>query len=181
MSKRWHFASSFSGIGISSSLTCFRIHHVDKHSQMNSSEAALGLKGNSVINTKESSSHELIQNLNQSTPKLRKRSRPCSWQRRRKRRQLDSQEKAVPTSCTSIPTHKNGLPEKCGLKDDVSYYNEYVNRDFLEKFIQLSVLVYPLDHYGCRNYFHLTGIWVVDIKLWELDIDILHIKHFLKE
>ncbi|GMN39204.1 hypothetical protein TIFTF001_008433 [Ficus carica] len=116
VSKRQHFASSFCANGISCSLTCFSSHHEEKHRQMNLSEAALEIKVNSVINTKENSS--VIQNLNQSTPKLRKRSRPFSWQCHRKRRQLDSQETAVPTSCTSIPTHKNSLPEKCGLKEN---------------------------------------------------------------
>lgn len=120
MSKRKHAASSISSDGVSSSLTCFSSHHEDKQCQMNLSVAALEIKENSVKNNKYNSNQEVQQNSNQSIPKLRKRSRPYSWQRHRKRRQLDSQDTVVITSSTSIPIQKNMLSEKRGLKGNVS-------------------------------------------------------------
>ncbi|EXC16160.1 Telomerase reverse transcriptase [Morus notabilis] len=116
VSKRNHVASSISSDGVSSSFTCFSSHHEDKQCQMNLSVAALEIKESSVKNTKDNSNQEVQQNSNQSIPKLRKRSRPYSWQRHRKRRQLDSQDTVVITSSTSIPIQKNMLSEKRGLK-----------------------------------------------------------------
>ena len=90
------------------------------------SEAATEMQRDIMVNGKDNSSLGVLQNSNQNAEMVRKRSRPFSWQRRRKRRLLNSQEAAADAPCKTFMNCKNKSLEKCGLKDSARSYNTKV-------------------------------------------------------
>lgn len=115
-----NFSSSFSIDDPSSSINCVGSNdgislrtssqlHRGKHSRMSLSEAATPVIGSGINNTDGDSNEELHESSNQISAQIRKRSRPFSWQRRRKRRHLDFEKTRVKTSFATILTDKDSL------------------------------------------------------------------------
>jgi hypothetical protein len=73
------------------------------------SEAATPITGIGTNNTEGDSNKELQESSNQIAAKSVKRSRPFSWQRRRKRRHLNVEETSVKTSFATILTDKDSI------------------------------------------------------------------------
>ncbi|KAM6546130.1 hypothetical protein CsatB_026866 [Cannabis sativa] len=115
LSKNQGQFTTSSSDGLLSSYTCVcfykkRSNDAEKHSQMSSSEAAMEMKLDSMVNGGDNSSQSVQQYSNQSLELLGKRSRPFRWQRSRKRKQFQGTA-IVP--CTEVMEHKHRLPEKC--------------------------------------------------------------------
>lgn len=123
------FSSSFSIDDPSSSISCVGSNdgtilrtssqlHRDKHSQMSLSEAGTPVIGTGINNTEGDPNEELHESTDQISAQFRKRSRPFSWQRRRKRRHLDFENTWVKTSFATILTDKDSLSR--GLQSGVN-------------------------------------------------------------
>ncbi|XP_024934721.3 telomerase reverse transcriptase isoform X2 [Ziziphus jujuba] len=95
--------------------SCSRLHG-DKNCEMSLSEADMQKHKNGIVNTVGNLDKKLKQCSNQTTEKLGKRSRPFSWHRRRKCRQLNFQEITDQVPCTRILTHKDSFPERSEWK-----------------------------------------------------------------
>ena len=122
-----------------------------------------------VVNTQDNSSHEVQQSSNQSREKFRKRSRPFTWQRRRKRKQLNFKETAVTAPCTRILVHEHRVPENCDLKNGVSSYNEKVihltecrsfNRCFSLTSMVLQILSCHFNFARCVMYIYIYVLYI---------------------
>uniref|UniRef100_A0A2N9FAF5 Telomerase reverse transcriptase n=1 Tax=Fagus sylvatica TaxID=28930 RepID=A0A2N9FAF5_FAGSY len=83
--------------------------HGNKRSRTSLSEAATPITGIGTNNTEGDSNKELQESSNQIAAKSVKRSRPFSWQRRRKRRHLNVEETSVKTSFATILTDKDSI------------------------------------------------------------------------
>lgn len=98
----------------------------EKSCQMSLSEANTRKHKNGIVNTEGNLDKKLKQCSNQSTETLGKRSRPFSWQRHRKRRQLNLEDITEQVPCTRIFTHKDSFPKRSGSKANESDSHEKV-------------------------------------------------------
>lgn len=105
--------------------SCSRLHG-DKNCEMSLSEADMQKHKNGIVNTVGNLDKKLKQCSNQTTEKLGKRSRPFSWHRRRKCRQLNFQEITDQVPCTRILTHKDSFPERSEWKANQNDSHEKV-------------------------------------------------------
>ncbi|GAV67018.1 RVT_1 domain-containing protein/Telomerase_RBD domain-containing protein [Cephalotus follicularis] len=126
-----------------------------------------GFKSFSEVITLNTGAGELQQNSNQVTAKVRKRSRPFSWQRRKKHRQIIFQESRDKICCTTVFTDAD-LPGRleCGNEKMSGQYScclrlqarnlvnqvAQINRQSIFYNLEHSSSALPLTHvlYSCK-------------------------------
>ncbi|KAJ7949160.1 Telomerase reverse transcriptase [Quillaja saponaria] len=121
ITERQKRCSSLNFNGENHSIPLIR-RHGDRQHQTSLSEVLNSTDGSSAGETNKEPIGKLQESLNQITITSRKCSRPFSWQRRRKRMQLSSEEAGV-NNCSMSPTDTDCLPGRlpCNVQNCLSH------------------------------------------------------------